>query len=99
MKQKKERWFIKNRIWIAFVLLFILILVANFVFDRGKSLIKYGFEWPAFLVFLLLLFVFIILFAALFFFYSYYDDSINQTLKKRFRWYDMIIQKITDKES
>jgi|GEM_PF-6038974 len=99
MKQKKERWFIKNRVWIAFFLLFVLIVLANFVFDRGKILIKYGFEWSSFILFLALFLVFIVLFAALFFFYSYYDDAMNQTLKKRFKWYDLIIQKILDKES
>lgn len=99
MKQKKEPWFIKNRVWIAFVLLFILILVVNFAFDLGKRLIKYGFEWPSFLIFLLFLLIFVILFGALFFVYSYYDDSMNQTLKKHFKWYDILIQKIIGKES
>lgn len=98
MKQKKALWFIKNKLWLFYVILFILIIVANFLYDRGKMLIKWGFTWLTFVGFLFLLLLFLVLLGILYFF-IYYEDSASLKIKKRIRTYDWIIEKFIDKES
>jgi len=98
MKQKKAQWFIKNKLWLFYVILFILIVVTNFLYDRGKMLIKWGFTWSTFIGFLLLLVLFLVLLGILYFF-IYYEDSESLKIKKRIRTFDWIIEKFMDKES
>ncbi|MCK5847927.1 MAG: hypothetical protein KAH01_01870 [Caldisericia bacterium] len=92
MKNKKAKWFTENSNWLFWVVLAPAVILVNLGVTRIKVLATYGFVSGYFWT-LLIIIVLFLLSMLLLLFIIYLNDDLDGNNKRRFLWFDKLINK------